>query len=164
MSVHIGGAMTGYLIRRLFWVFPVLFFVATITFLLMHRVPGGPWSQDRPLAANVQLALNRKYHLDKPVIVQYGYFLADLLHGDLGVSFQERDRPVTQILARGITRTAQLGVLAFLVAAAVGMILGTLAAFNQNGPLDYLSVFFGTIGASFPSFIIAMFLILIFAV
>ncbi|MHB8573920.1 MAG: ABC transporter permease, partial [Dehalococcoidia bacterium] len=144
------------------WLIPVLFFVATITFLLMHRVPGGPWDQDRPLSAGVQASLNRKYHLDKPILTQYVYYLGDLLHGDLGVSFQERDRPVTKILSRGIKTTAQLGSLAFIVAALVGVSLGTLAAFNQNGPLDYISVFFGTIGASFPSFIIATFLILIF--
>ena len=155
--------MTGYLIRRFLWLFPVLFLVATITFLLMHQVPGGPWDQDRPLPPSVQANLNRKYHLNKPVLVQYGYFLRDLVHGNLGVSFQETGRPVTQILGRGIKITAQLGLMSFALAAVVGVMLGTLAAFNQNGPLDYLSVFFGTIGASFPSFIIAVFLILIFA-
>ncbi len=156
------AAVTSYLLRRFLWLIPVLFFVATITFLLMHRVPGGPWDQDRPLSATVQQSLNRKYHLDKPIYVQYGYFLAGLAHGDLGVSFQERDRPVTSILGRGVAKTAQLGILAFAFAAVVGITLGTVAAFNQNGPLDYVSVFFGTIGASFPSFIIATFLVIIF--
>ncbi|HEY8836323.1 MAG TPA: ABC transporter permease [Dehalococcoidia bacterium] len=154
--------MGGYLLRRFLWLFPVLFLVATITFLLMHRVPGGPWDQDRPLSPSVQRSLNQRYHLDKPIYQQYAFFLRDLVHGNLGVSFQERDRPVTNILGRGIQKTAQLGILAFAFAAIVGVTLGTVAAFNQNGPLDYASVFFGTIGASFPSFIIAAFLIIIF--
>jgi oligopeptide transport system permease protein len=156
--------MAGYVIRRLIWLLPVLFFVAAITFVLMHQVPGGPWDQDRPLPPQVQAARNRQYHLDKPVIQQFGYFLRDMMHGDLGVSFAEQGHSVGAILKRGLKNTASLGVLSFATATIIGVTLGTLAAFNQNGPLDYISVFFGTIGASFPSFIIAVLLMSVFAV
>ncbi len=156
--------MTGYLVRRLLWLVPVLFFVATITFLLMHNVPGGPWSQDRPFPPQVEANLNKKYNLDKPLLQQYGIYLKDLVHGDLGVSFAQRGRPVSGMIKSGLKKTAALGILSFIVAAAVGLTLGTVAAFNQNGPADYICVFFATIGASFPNFIIAMFLILLFVV
>ncbi len=156
--------MTGYLVRRLLWLVPVLFFVATITFLLMHNVPGGPWSQDRPFPPQVEANLNKKYNLDKPLLQQYGIYLRDLVHGDLGVSFAQRGRPVSDMIKSGLKKTAALGILSFIVAAAVGLTLGTVAAFNQNGPADYICVFFATIGASFPNFIIAMFLILLFVV
>jgi len=156
--------VTGYLLRRLLWLVPVLFFVATITFLLMHNVPGGPWSQDRPLPPSVQANLNKKYNLDKPLFEQYGLYLKNIVRGDFGVSFAQRGRPVSDIIKKGLTKTAELGVLAFVVATVIGLALGTVAAFNQNGPLDYIAVFFATIGASFPNFIIAMFLIIIFVV
>lgn len=156
--------MAGYLLRRFLWLFPILFFVATITFFLMHNVPGGPWDQDRPFPAQVRANLDRKYNLNKPLIEQYGLYLKNLVTGDLGVSFAQRDRPVRNIVAHGIKTTAQLGILAFALAAVVGITLGTVAAFNQNGPLDYVCVFFSTLGASFPSFIIAAFLIILFVV
>lgn len=156
--------MTGYLIRRVLWLIPVLFCVATITFFLMHNVPGGPWDQERPFPPAVQANLNHKYNLDKPILQQYGLYMKGLVHGDFGVSFAQRGRSVAYLIKQGIKVTSQLGVLAFVLAAAVGITLGTVAAFNQNGPLDYACVFFATIGASFPSFIIAMFLIIVFVV
>lgn len=143
---------------------PVLFLVATITFFLMHNVPGGPFTQDRPLPPAVQQNLNHKYHLDKPLIGQYVLYLRDLVHGDLGQSFSQRGRSVVSIIKREIKPTAELGVLAFATAVVLGISLGAIAALNQNGPLDYICVFFSTIGASFPNFIIAAFLIIFFVV
>jgi len=160
----VGCVVTGYLLRRIIWLFPVLFFVASITFILMHRVPGGPWDQEKQFPPAVTANLNRKYNLDKPLYQQFGLFMGNVLRGDLGVSFAERGRPVTDIIKHSVKNTAELGVLAFLLATVVGVTLGTVAAFNQNGPLDYVSVFFGTVGASFPSFIISIFLIIIFVV
>jgi oligopeptide transport system permease protein len=156
--------VTAYILRRLLLLIPVLFFVATITFFLMHQVPGGPFTQDRPLPPAVEQNLNHKYHLDKPVFTQYALYLRDLLHGDLGESFSQRGRSVTSIVRREIKPTAELGIFAFITASVIGISLGATAAFNQNRPIDYLCVFFSTIGASFPNFIIAAFLIIFFAV
>lgn len=155
--------MTGYIIRRILWIIPVLFFVATITFFLMHLVPGGPWDEDRKLPPETVAALNRAYNLDKPIHVQYAIYLKNLLRGDLGVSFRG-NRPVVDRLREGFPITATLGVAAFALATSVGVTLGTVAALRQNGILDYISVFFATIGASMPSFVIASFLIVILAV
>lgn len=155
--------MTGYAIRRLLWTIPVLFFVATITFFLMHMVPGGPWDADRKLPESTLIQLNRVYNLDKPVHEQYFLYLKGLAQGDLGLSFRG-DRPVRDRLAEGFPITATLGVAAFVLAAVVGLTLGTLAALRQNGPLDYASVVLSAVGASMPSFVMATFLIIVLAV
>jgi oligopeptide transport system permease protein len=155
--------MTGYIIRRVLWLIPVLFFVAAITFFLMHAVPGGPWDQDRKLPASVIQNLNRKYNLDKPIPVQFLDYMMGLLRGDLGLSFRG-DRSVTDRLKEGLPITATLGIASFVVATVLGITLGTISALKQNTWIDYLAAFFATIGASMPSFVIATFLIVIFAV
>ncbi|MDP2949544.1 MAG: ABC transporter permease [Chloroflexota bacterium] len=156
--------MTGYIIRRTLWIIPVMWAVATITFFLMHAVPGGPFDRERELPPAVMQNLNRKYNLDKPLHEQYGLFFWDLAHGDLGLSFRSANQPVTDLIRDGWKVTAQLGVVAFLYAVVFGMTLGAIAALNQNKMGDYLGVFFATAGAAMPSFIIAVFLIIIFSV
>lgn len=156
--------MTGYIIRRTLWIIPVMWAVATITFFLMHAVPGGPFDRERELPPAVMQNLNRKYNLDKPLYEQYSLFFWDLLHGDLGLSFRSANQPVTDLIRDGWKVTAQLGVVAFLYAVVFGMTLGAIAALNQNKMGDYLGVFFATAGAAMPSFIIAVFLIIIFSV
>ena len=177
--------MTGYMVRRILWIFPVLWMVATITFFLMHAVPGGPFDQERELPPQVIQNLNKKYNLDKPIYEQYVLYLWDIAEPklydhllgldlgplrmpgprlDLGLSYQSVDRPVTDLIRQGLKATVQLGVVAFIYAIALGMTLGIVAALNQNRIGDYLGVFFATIGASLPNFIIAVFLVIIFSV
>ncbi len=161
--------MTAYVIRRILWMIPLMWAVITITFILMHNVEGGPFSRERSLPPETIANLNRKYHLDKPVISvdvwdsQYGQYLINLAQGDLGVSFQS-DQQVSKLLKEGFGVSAQLGLLAFIFAVVVGMSLGIMSALNHNGPLDYIGVFFSTVGAAMPNFIMAAFLIIIFTV
>src|SRR5512146_395973 len=119
--------MTTYIIRRVLWVLPVLWAVATITFFIMHAVPGGPFTQDKKLPPAVTAALERRYHFDEPLWKQYTLFLWNSSHGDLGLSVRG-DRAVTDTIRRTFFVTAQLGVLAFALAVVVGMSLGTLSA------------------------------------
>jgi oligopeptide transport system permease protein len=155
--------MTGYVVRRVLWLVPVLWAVATITFILMHAVPGGPFTQEKPLPQSIINALNARYNLNEPLWKQYVLYLWNILHLDLGLSFRG-DRDVSELIRAGFFVTVQLGVLGFLVAAVLGLVLGVLSALNQNGPLDYIGVFFATVGASLPNFVLAAFLIIIFAV
>ena len=111
--------MTAYIIRRILWLIPVLWAVATITFILMHVVPGGPFTQDKALPESIIDALNRRYNLDEPLWKQYLTYLWNILHGDLGLSFRG-DRDVSELIRDGFFVTAQLGILAFIVAAVVG--------------------------------------------
>ncbi len=161
--------MTGFVIRRLLWMIPLLWAVATITFFLMHAVPGGPFDSEKKLPPTVLANLNAKYGLDDPIISpdvwnsQYGKFFGNLVQGDLGTSFRTNE-PVTKVLREGIPATAQLGLVAFAFAVTFGLSLGVLAALNQNKMGDYLSVFFATVGTAMPSFVIATFLVIIFSV
>src|SRR3989337_1117264 len=158
------NTMTGYIIRRVLWMIPVLWAVATITFLLMHAVPGGPFSQEKELPPAVLANLNKKYDLDKPLYEQYGRSLWNLAHGDLGQSYRSVNQPVLGLIEDGWKVTAQLGGVAFVYALVFGMTLGVVAALNQNRLGDYAGVFFATAGASMPNFIIATFLVILFAV
>jgi oligopeptide transport system permease protein len=172
--------MTAYIIRRLLWMIPLLWAVITITFILMHMVEGGPFERERELPPATINALNQKYGLDKPVFSvdvwnsQYGQYIGDLLpfkadippfkEPDLGVSFRNSDRSVSDLIRQGFWVSFQLGLLAFIFAVIGGMTLGSISALNHNGPLDYAGVFFSTAGAAMPNFILAAFLIVIFSV
>jgi oligopeptide transport system permease protein len=157
--------MQRYLIRRLLWMVPVLFFVALVTFSLMHAVPGGPFEREnRSLPPATIENLRRRYGLDQPLPEQFLRFLGNALRGDLGVSYQYQDRPVTQVLLQGLPRTATLGLIALAIALCVGIPLGTLAALRQNSWVDYLSLFLATLGASVPNFVVAIVLVIVFSV
>ncbi len=155
--------MTGYIIRRILWMIPVLWAIATITFFLMHAVPGGPFAAERPVPDSVLEALNARYNLDEPIWQQYGLYLWDLLHLDLGLSFRG-DLEVSDLLKDGAVVSVQLGGIAFLYALVFGMSMGIIAALNQNRLGDYIGVFFATIGTAMPNFIMATFLVIIFSV
>ncbi|MEE8369634.1 MAG: ABC transporter permease [Dehalococcoidia bacterium] len=155
--------MTGYVIRRILWMIPLLWAVASVTFFLMHAVEGGPFDREKELPPNVIANLEAKYNLDKPLFEQYGLYLWGLVQGDLGLSF-ETNREVSTIIREGLEVSAQLGATAFFYAMVVGMTLGIVAALNQNRLGDYLGVFFATIGTALPNFIMATFLVVIFSV
>ena len=156
--------MLKYSIRRFFWIILVLVAVSFITFSLMHLVPGGPWDRQKELAPQVIENLNKKYGLDQPFFVQFGHYLWNLLHGDLGLSYTHQDRGVTEIILQGLPKTATLGITAFLIALLIGLPLGMAAAVKQNSIIDYISVFFSTIFASIPGFVLGIFLVLVFSV
>jgi oligopeptide transport system permease protein len=153
-----------YLARRILWIIPVLFTVSIITFALMHAVPGGPWDSEKALPAGVVARLNAEYGLDKPVHEQYIAWLGGFVQGDLGPSYRFQDRRVNDIVADGLGITIQLGVMAFLLAVAIGIPLGIFAALGHNRWPDYLSTSVSIIGISTPSFVLAILLIVFFAV
>lgn len=156
--------MQRYLIRRILWLIPVLIAVSLITFFLMKLVPGGPWSDEKRLAPEVIANLNRRYGLDKPMWEQYLNFAWKAVQGDLGVSFQYKDRPVVEIIAEGFPKSATLGLIAVTMALVVGIPLGIAAALRQNSWIDYICLFFATIGASTPSFVFGIILMIVFSV
>ena len=159
-----GQVVLKYSIRRFFWIILVLVAVSFITFSLMHLVPGGPWDRQKELAPQVIENLNKKYGLDQPFFVQFGHYLWNLLHGDLGLSYTHQDRGVTDIILQGLPKTATLGITAFLIALLIGLPLGMAAAVKQNSIIDYISVFFSTVFASIPGFVLGIFLVLVFSV
>ena len=156
--------MTGYIVRRILWLIPVLIVVSLITFVLMHLVPGGPWSGDRNLPAGVQRAINLRYHLNDPVWMQYLRWAFDFVRGDFGPSFRYADRGINRIIADGLPATIQLGLMAFTVSVAAGIPLGIIASLGHNRWPDYVATFISMLGIATPSFVLAVLLIVIFSV
>jgi len=156
--------MTAYIIRRLLGAIPVLWIIVTITFFMMRAAPGGPFSKDRVVPAEVRANIEAKYHLDEPLWKQYLRYMSDLARGDLGPSFRYKDRNVNEILAAGLPVTVKLGALALVFALAVGIPAGCVAALRQNSAADYSTMAFSMIGVSIPNFIVLSLLIYVFAV
>lgn len=179
--------MLTYIIRRLLWLIPVIIVVGGITFILMHSAPGGPWDRDlnaRQVDPRTQERLNEQFGLDKPLWRQFTtYMIGDvnsegewswgLIGGNLGPSYRVRGRDVQDILFEPPEEmpfwksrfgySLRLGLLALSLAVAIGIPLGTISALRQNSLIDYVSMFVATLGISVPSFVIAIFLIIIFA-
>ncbi len=179
--------MGTYLVRRLLWLIPVLITVSAVTFFLMHSAPGGPWDRDlsaRQVDASTQRLLNEYYGLDKPLWRQYvsyvfgdidseGEFTCGLVCGNMGPSYRQRGLTIQQILFDAPREkpfwesrfgySARLGLMALVVAVLIGLPIGIISALKQNTWIDYVSLFIATIGISVPNFVIAIFLIIIFA-
>lgn len=155
--------MYRYIVRRLMSMVLVLLTVYTIVFLLIHSTPGGPWSSEKAVPASVIENLNAKFHLDQPLWKQYLIYLGNLLQGDLGPSFRQRNRTVTEIIADFFPVSLQLGLVAMVIALVAGISLGVISAVKQNSWLDYGSMFLATIGISVPEYVVAPFLIVVLA-
>src|SRR5688500_18330819 len=156
--------MAGYALGRLLWLGPVLLFISLVTFVLMHQVEGGPWDEERSVPAAVSENLNRKYGLDQPVWRQYLNFIGNALQGDLGVSYQRQDKPVTEIIAAGFKVSIVLGGTAMLLATVAGVGLGVFSALHRNRLPDHAGVLFASLGSAVPAFVLGIFLIYLFGV
>ena len=154
--------MIPYIIRRLLSALPTLFIAITIAFFLMRIAPGGPFDLERPLEASVMANLKRVYQLDQPLYVQYGSYLWNLAHGDLGPSFYWRDFTVSELFAKALPISMKLGATALATALIFGSALGAAAALRQNKAADYAVMTMATIGITTPSFVVAPILQLVF--
>ena len=153
-----------YILKRLLWAVPTLLLLITVTFFLVHSAPGAPFDTERPMPEQIRAQLMAHYGLDQPVVVQFGNYLRGLARGDFGPSYSYKDFSVTELIATGFPVSARLGGLAMLVALAVGVTLGTLAALRQNRPADHGLMGAAMVGISIPNFVVAPVLVLAFAV
>lgn len=151
--------MSKYLLKRLVMSVVTIWAVVTITFLLMHSVPGNPFRTESKMPPGVYQNLLAQYGLDKPLSEQYVIYLGNLAQGDLGASMKSRVETVNDMVSRGFPVSAQLGAQALLIAIVFGPALGSLAALYQNKFPDYLSMIIAIIGISVPSFIMGTVLI-----
>jgi len=183
--------MAGFIIRRLLWAIPVLFFVALVSFFLMHQAPGGPFDKDnnkKQVDGATLKALNSRFGLDKPQYLnptaaaalwaqgarnpisigrayldsQFFNYIFNALKGDLGPSYRQRGKNVQDIIFKQWPYSVRLGLFAVVFAVIIGIPLGVLAALKQNSLADYVSLFFATIGVSVPSFVIGLLVIILF--
>ncbi|HGF7856774.1 TPA: ABC transporter permease, partial [Enterococcus hirae] len=141
-----------------------LWLIATITFFLMQLLPGTPYTNQERLSPETIAMLNQQVGLDKPVIVQYGIYLSNLLQGDFGISFQFKNQPVAHLLAGRVGPSLQLGLQAIIFGTVIGTILGTISAMKQNTWADTSSTLVAILGRSIPNFVFAVLLQYIFAI
>jgi oligopeptide transport system permease protein len=154
--------MLSYVLKRILVALPVLWIIATATFLLVRVVPGGPFDAEKNLPPQIIANIKAKYHLDKPVHEQYFLYMERLAHGDLGVSYKYVNRTVNDILLDAFPVSLQLGVFGLLLAVAIGVPLGTVAAVNRGRVPDSIAMFLTTVGVSLPGFVVGALLILVF--
>ncbi|MCZ8521118.1 MULTISPECIES: ABC transporter permease [Paenibacillus] len=152
--------MLPYILKRLFSMLLTLWLIVTVTFLLMHAVPGSPFEKDgRNANPTAVKNMMEHYHLDQPLAVQYVLYLKGLATLDLGPSIAHYPDSVGSMIGRGFPVSFQLGLASLALAVVCGVVLGTLAALRQNGLIDSLSMLLAVLGTAVPSFIIAPLLI-----
>lgn len=186
--------MGRYIVRRLIWMVVTLIVISGITFSLMHSVPGGPFDKEKTVPPEIQKILNERYHLNDPLLKQYVDYLGAIVIPHLssvppgtsllddalvnmkvgdklwlkwmnfGPSFTSRSRTVNDIFRDQFPVSAQLGVMALLVAMILGMPLGIIAALKQNTALDYVGMGIAIFGVSVPVIVLGPILIWIFGV
>lgn len=158
--------MTTYIIRRLLVAIPVLFFMVLATFMLIQATPGGPFDAvgQRAMPEHIRTLMERRYGLDEPVYVQFGNYMLNLLQGDLGPMLRQRSQDVNDVVAQTFPVSAQLGVLSLVLAFAIGIPAGIVAALKHNSIIDYSATFLAVLGVSVPNLVLGPVLILVFGV
>jgi len=142
-----------------------IFVLATITFFLVHAIPGGPFSpaEERKVPPEILAVINQKYGLTDPLSVQYIRYMKSLLHGDFGISFKKLGYTVNDLIVRGFPVTARLGGVAALVAILIGVPIGIIAAIWKESWADWLSRVISTVGVSIPGFVLAVLMMTLFS-
>ena len=147
--------MLKFIFKRIFTGLITLFLVITITFFLLHKLPGDPFESEKAIPPQVKANLMVKYGIDKPLGVQYVNYLKNVAKGDLGISMKEKGRTVNSVIKNSFPISADLGIRAVIFGLVFGIPLGIIAALNRGKKLDYSSMIIAVIGISVPSFVIA---------
>ena len=150
--------------NRLLVAIPVLLAVITITFLMVHSAPGGPFDYERVVSQEVMEQLNQKYNLDAPLYIQYFDYLSNIIKGDFGPSFRYPGRNVTEMISLGLPVTLELAIYSILFATFIGISFGSIAALKKNTWLDYLPMTISMAGICIPSIVLGPLLSLIFGI
>ncbi|MFA1642143.1 ABC transporter permease [Chryseomicrobium imtechense] len=151
--------MLRYTLKRFAMMIMTILIIATLTFVLMHSIPGSPFNEERTTNEAIQQNLERFYKLDEPLPVQYLYYLKSIVTFDFGPSIKKPNESVNDLLARGFPISFELGMTTILVAVISGILLGTFAALRHNGVIDYMAMTFAVVGISIPNFVLATLLI-----
>lgn len=147
--------MLKYTLRRIIYMIITLWLITTLTFVLMKSLPGDPFGEASAKMTSAQRQiLMTQYGLDKPIYQQYFKYLNDVIHLDLGVSFQFPAHTVVEKIKQAFPNSMELGLWALLIAVIVGLTLGIIAALNHNKGADYAAMITAVIGVSIPSFVL----------
>jgi len=149
--------MKKFIVVRVVNIILTLVVIATATFFLMKLLPGSPFDEEKlaGLTEEARLEFYAKYGLDKPLIMQYGIYMENLVKGDLGTSFYFKGQKVESLIKDRIGPSALLGLQAVILGMSIGLILGMIAAFRHNTAWDYFTMFIAVIGVSIPNFVFA---------
>ncbi|AHC14129.1 ABC transporter permease [Salinispira pacifica] len=155
--------MRRYFLRRFGYSLLTIFIITTITFFMMRAIPGGPFTRERAIPAEILRVIEEKYNLDAPLYEQYFDYLKGVVTFDFGPSYQKIGTSVNELIVSGFPWTAQIGFLAVVVILAIGVPVGIISALKQNKPTDYFVMFMATLGVTIPSFVVATLYIYFFA-
>ena len=154
-----------YILKRFLLAVVTVWVVITLTFFVMHAVPGGPFTSEKAVSPEVEATLKAKYGLDKPLMVQYFTYLKDIVTKfDFGPSLKQMGRDVITIIGDGMKTSARIGVFAAVIALIIGIVLGSVAALKRNKPIDRVIMVITTAFVSMPSFIMGTLLLLTFTI
>lgn len=155
--------MYKYIIKRIIFSILTVWVVVTLTFMLMHAIPGGPFSSEKNISPEIQAQMEAKYNMDKPLWWQYGNYLGNLVKFDLGPSLKYQGRTVNDLIKDGFSITAELGLVSIALALVVGMTFGITSALKQGKWQDNFIMFLSILGITIPSFVLAPLLLYFFA-
>ena len=155
--------MGRFIINRFISMLITLLFVITITFFLMHAIPGGPFTREKALPPAVVKVLEEKYNLDQPLWKQYVMYVGGIAKGDLGPSFQRVGVTVNQLIRKGFPVSGKMGLVAVIMVLALGVPIGMISALKQNKWQDRLAMFLATLGVTIPSFVLGTLIVYIFS-
>lgn len=156
--------MGKYVVRRIVSMAITLFFIITLTFTMMHTIPGGPFTREKKLPPEIEKAMLEKYNLDAPLSEQYVDYLLGAIKGDFGPSYVQKGRQVSDMIFDYFPISAQLGALSIVLILVTGIPLGVIAALKQGSWIDKSTIFFAILGVTVPSFVLATLMIYFFGV
>ncbi len=152
-----------FIIRKVLEALATLFVIATLTFVALRALPGGPFDSEKALPPEIKANIEARYGLNDPMHVQYIRYISGLVRGDWGESYKYVGRSVSDIIAETLPVSMQLGFLSLLMALAVGVPLGVLAASRHNSWVDTTAMLAAISGVALPSFIVGPVLVMIFS-
>ena len=155
--------MRRYIFQRVWASFLTLFVVVTLTFFMMRAIPGGPFTDEKAIPPFILEKIMARYHLNDPLYVQYGHYLWDVLHFDLGPSYRYEGMTVNQLIASGFPASLMVGSIAILLSLVVGIPAGIVSALRRGRWQDRTAMVLATLGITIPNFVIATILVYFFA-
>lgn len=150
--------MARYLLKRIFYMILTLLIVATVTFFLMKLMPGSPYANEAKMTLTQRQIMDQQYGLNKPIWQQYLIYIAGMLHGDFGTSFQYSNQPVASLIGARLGASVQLGLRALILGVVLGVIAGAIAAMRQGTWVDSTATVISILGKSVPNFVLAVLL------
>ena len=141
------------ILRKLIYIPLVLFIIITMTFFMVRNTPGAPFSDDKELDKETIENLNKYFHMDKPMGIQYLIMLGNVIRLDFGPSMKNQDKTVNQIIATHLPVSIKLGIISMIIALWIGISAGIISALRANTLLDYSAMSATVLGISLPTFV-----------